>query len=202
MPVVRAGGKSVENEVDGIVALITHLSQGVPPREKDIPRLSTLCKLVLKRAENFYKIVVKTQATIQGAVVWTQQILRGKAGVEYTYDMVAAKMKNDSALTMDEIKPLKQFGWLLNGQQQEQLQQWISDVVKRYSISGDKLCLTEGADDNTKIVAASSSDRSAQRQDLSMASSASSSKKAVAAEEKTVDKKAMMMKFFVRRGST
>ena len=55
---VLASPYSLKDEVDGIIGLITKLSEGRPPRDQDLALLSPLAKMMLKRCEDAYNIMV------------------------------------------------------------------------------------------------------------------------------------------------
>lgn len=195
----------MENEVDGLIAMITHLSQGVPPRDKDLPRLSPLCKLVLKKAEDFCVVSVCRRPLVkQNLDSSNAEQLHGAEALRHIYSEIESKMEKDAAISMQDLQPLKQFSWLLDAEQRAQVQKWVAAVAKRYTSSGNNLCIADSTQASSSgsidIVAASSLQPLQADTNVMPAGkpSGTSNKKQAAVAEKVVDKKAMMLKFFNR----
>ena len=141
--------------------------------------------------------VSEADASKKGGVV-KDKILRGSVALARIFADVAAKMTNNAeAVEMIEIRPLKQFIWMLSGKQQEEVKEWIGQLAKRYKLTAaGQLCITEkSADDlSMSIVASTSSSSSASAStDNPMLTHMPVTKKITKQVEKTVDNKAMMM---------
>lgn len=205
--IVKAGGQAMQSDVDGVLAMISHLSQGVPPRDRDLPRLSDLCKLVLKKAEDIYSIdIAETVEVREMGDRHKYKKLWGAEALKHTYTEVATKMAaSEASVDLKSLKPLKQFIWLLDAGQREKVQEWVATLAKRFKATGaDALSIADGdgvagATESIALVSSASGSASVVVSSAVPANTkASSSKKATVAAEKQVDKKAMMLKFFAK----
>ena len=131
------------------------------------------------------------------------QVLRGSVALHRTFEDLASKMTNaHTPVDMVEIRPLKQFNWLLSAEQRAQVQTWISTIAKRFKASGGMISITEECEHSMVgmgvLVKATASSSSASRSKgvMVMSSKTVIGKKAAAAADKQVDRNAMMLKFF------
>lgn len=194
----------MKNDLGGVISLISNLSVGVPPRETDLPKLSQLCKEVLKRAENFYSATTTRQtAVFLGKPVHEEVKLRGSVALLHTYGVIEGRMlKAPEIVALDDIKPLKQFNFLLDLEQRGKVKDWLDAVIKRLACKSSRLSITGGDEDENALPIQPFSSASSSRASVSMTTAIppkAPKKKEVAAAEKVQDKRAMMLKFFPKR---
>lgn len=134
-PRVLAASYSMQGEVDGIILLITNLNQGRPPKEADIPQLTTLTKQMLKRCEEAFQVVVP-----MGALVGDQalsHILRGAQAIQHLYKEAETQMSQQIVtMSLLDLKPLSQYRWVLTTAQRSQVQEWVRRVATMNAAPG------------------------------------------------------------------
>jgi hypothetical protein len=123
-PLVAAGGGVFDDEIDGIIMHITALETGMPPNTAKMSSFSSLTKLVFKRCENAFSRVVNE--TIDGKKKPTVITLYGAEAVQATYKCVEKRMVDQEAFDFTDLKPLKQFRWLLTAAQIEKVKDWCA----------------------------------------------------------------------------
>ena len=115
---VLASPYSLKDEVDGIIGLITKLSEGRPPRDQDLALLSPLAKMMLKRCEDAYNIMVPNADKSVKNPFGALQKLSGAEAIQHTFEMTKANMNSRaSTMTLEDLKPLNQFHWVLTSTQ-------------------------------------------------------------------------------------
>jgi hypothetical protein len=131
---VLASSTTVQDEVQGIIGHMSNLAESRPPADKDMARFSTLTKQVLKAAEDGFVytsmpdvVTVGKKKTIVGPAVE----YRGAEGIGKLYDQVAKDFADNGldGYTLNHIKPLRQFRWVLLEAQKLQVLEWIKKIT-------------------------------------------------------------------------
>eukprot|EP00972_Heterocapsa_arctica_P007038 1028446-Heterocapsa_arctica.AAC.1 len=109
-------GESFVNEIDGIYDTLQQILSGQPPQDNDIPRFSKLMKAVLQRAALFchYKF---TPAEAKSRGKDAPLNLYGCEAVQFRFKMLEDKKSSDEHFDVQELRPVKQFKWLLEDAQ-------------------------------------------------------------------------------------
>ena len=201
---VLASPYSLKDEVDGIIGLITKLSEGRPPRDQDLALLSPLAKMMLKRCEDAYNIMVPNADKSVKNPFGALQKLSGAEAIQHTFEMTKANMNSRaSTMTLEDLKPLNQFRWVLTPTQRTQLWEWHRIIASAVCVAGGakKALLGKGYDKELSLVStgASSSSRSSGSKgssDLLAQDGAIPTKKTVIETEKRRSDRADILLFF------
>ena len=123
-----AAPPNVAGEIDGVIGMVTQLSEGIAPKEKDIRAFSDLFRLVLKRCEDFH--IVEVFEASPGKLNFAKKLLRGSEAVKHTFLEVQTMMNEGGvAVNLQTLRPLKTFSWVLTAAEQDLLRTWISRVL-------------------------------------------------------------------------
>ena len=195
-----AAPQAAVGEIEGIIGLISQLAEAIAPKEKDIERFSEWYKLILKRCEYFHS----GDFTIQepGKLPFVK-MLRGPEAIRRTFVETSQKILDNAAqVTLESLRPLRTFSWVLSSAEMTTLRSWVSIVLSRVA-RGNKAV----TDDNV-----SASDGVAIINPLGgvyhvggssgSATSASSTKAVKKKNDSGLEQKAMVMKFFYKKGKT
>jgi hypothetical protein len=123
-PLVVAGGGIFDDELDGIIMHITALDNGMPPNTSKMNSYSSLTKLVFKRCENAFSRLV--DAPVEGKKKRTTITVYGAEAVQATYIFIEKRIDAQEGLDFSDVKPLKQFRWLLTAAQIEKVKDWCA----------------------------------------------------------------------------
>ncbi len=206
-PLYAAAPHKLAAEVDGVIAMLVQLADGVAPREQDILAFSDLFKLVLKRCEDFCEIDVPVEVD-KGQLAFARRKLRGAEAVKFIFNEVQQLMEaGGSTVDLTTLRPLKTFSWLLSAPQQGLVRVWIGQVLSKRLQAKGNLAITSCEDtlacQIVKAVPGASSSSSAaasaadplQQPDTKKASAGQKGKKSVPSD----DGKAMVMRFFAKK---
>jgi hypothetical protein len=131
----RILGPSSELEVEAVLDLVSHLSQGIGPRPKDVVAYDAFFLLIIKRVEHFFVKMVPTP----GCIFKSSTRLVGLQAIQAQYDEVALAMSAEDTsptVTMSSLQSLKTWSYLLSLPQQLELKLWISKCIARISSPG------------------------------------------------------------------
>lgn len=126
----------------------------MPPRTKDIPKLSSLAQQALKLSEWFLKVEAKEQGNNpKGTLNWvTTHTLRGRPALMQLHADMTEKMSSTPTQVMqEEFKIFKQYDWLLSEEQRAEVQGWQREVFSRTSLAVRDRQLTDGAGDEQAL---------------------------------------------------
>lgn len=130
-PRVLAAPFSLQDELDGIILMVSNLSHGRPPKEQDIPQ-----KMMLKRCEDSFEITPLGKIA-NGSNSAPVERLRGAAAILYLYNQTKEQMEGGGAgMTLQELKPLSQFRWVLSAAQRAEVQDWLRRVASSSAAPG------------------------------------------------------------------
>lgn len=120
----------VAGEIDGLIGIVSQLNEGIAPKERDMSAFSDLYKLFMKRCEDFHK--VETMGSEPGVLNFVRKTLRGTEAVKHTYQEVMRVMEtNPDSVTLETLRPLKTFAWVLAPSEQQVLRDWVAAAVAR-----------------------------------------------------------------------
>jgi hypothetical protein len=171
---VLASSTTLQDEVQGIIGHVSNLVESKPPADKDMARFSALTKQVLKAAEDafVYTAVPVVTTTGKKSTVGAAVEYRGAEAIGKLYEQVAkdCAANNFDGYTLNHIKPLRQFRWVLLDSQKQEVLEWIKKItaistVGTVSMKSRVLALadeggTHAADSALVAVTASSSSSS------------------------------------------
>ena len=203
-PRVLASAYSLQDELDGVILLMSSVAESKAPRGQDIEQLTELAKLMLKRCEDAYEIVLPSKSkSVKQSLVG--QKLSGSQALMHTFDQLDKTMqKSPATVTMQDLKPLSQFKWLLNAAQKATLSQWYRRVLAKSQGKDCPQALRDGdAGDGLSLVATRASSSSSAMGSMIVAQNlgggsggATKTKKALQQEEKKSSDRADVMQFF------
>ena len=132
-PLCRAGTSDLQGEVRGIIGTIEELSKGRSPRDVDMQKLCPLAKQILKKAEDSYVYArVVYEGSDKGKLkVGKKEMLMGGPAILQLYRDTEQRMKDGVDTDLEDIKPLRQFRWVLNDKQKAQVQEWVRTIAKQ-----------------------------------------------------------------------
>ena len=150
---VVALGHSYLEDLNGIFEMVSHLSSGFPPRSKDIGGLLPLAKEVLKRCEGFLRIKAD-DCPAQFLPMIKDGFLYGGNAVQYQFQQIFNDVGEGRPANPQEIKPLKQYLWLLDVEKQAIVQKWLN-LLSRPVTEGSVKALVDAhvADESAVVVA-------------------------------------------------
>ena len=202
-PRTLAMGSELESEVEGVIDLLTKLSQGIGPRLKDIPDYSPFFQLVMKQVENFYHLdLLPPGGEAPSTPGRGAQRLYGADAVSAQFMRLQAMFESfdGAGVNMSELQPLKAYGWLLTGPQVAQVQEWIGLVTARMlgKGCGNAAVADIPASAGAIVVAQDTTGGfGASGASSSSASASSQTKKALAQDERAAEGRTNMLRFFL-----
>lgn len=129
---VAALGDSYAQEVDGIYDLLQQISSGQPPQDKDVSRFSSLTKQVLQRSALFCRFEVPG-AERKGRGKCSPLVVYGVEAVQQRFNMLQDAAKKGQTMDLQELRPVKQFKWLLEDAQKLTFAQWLRVAIPAHS---------------------------------------------------------------------
>lgn len=126
----RASSPVVQGEVDGVATLLSELSMGISPEEKDIDRFSEFFKSLLKCAEGFYTVKRRASSGVKesdGVLVK----LHGREALLEQFEKICEDFRFGVEVRPAELQPLKTCSWIFCKNERQQVQEWIASAAAR-----------------------------------------------------------------------
>ena len=134
---LAALGSDHHREIDGVVDMVTNIQKGHPPEDKDIPKLSQLCKDALGRCSLFCKYAFTSQEQKKNGKLAAKEIY-GTRALQIHFKALEDKAKSEKGgvVKMEDLRMVKQFKWLLEKEQKVMFYRWLRSALPSHSVSG------------------------------------------------------------------
>jgi hypothetical protein len=213
VPFVVASPATLVGSVANSAIIVKKVLQAEPPSDKELGTYSAFHKKVLDRCANFLR--VQTLGTGKNCLKVTTTLLGKQAMLQLMTRLDAGGEKKDSA-TMDELKPFRQFKWLLTPDDQKKVQNLITEAAKKRRSDLELKALEDqprktlkvshakaGGKDGSKTSAESSDSTALRHVCLALGEATSSSSSAVATglpkKDESETKKRLMSMFLPKK---
>ena len=123
---------ALHDEIDGLIGILSELHCGKPPSNAHIASLADVSKQMLKCVEQRYTVMAIQEKCEDGQLMRLEKVkLTGAAAVQWTYGMIENKLEQEKSVPkdMNDIKPLRQFRWLLKPPQVVKVSEWVRQVA-------------------------------------------------------------------------
>lgn len=210
---VLAARPGLHDEVEGVRDTIENLCIGKPPRDQDMPTLSSMTMQMLKACESSYQldVLVEVQTEKKDVVKKVEKKrLCGAAAIKWAFSVMEERMK-ECAATVDvkSLMPLRQFRWVLEAGQKAQVQAWLRQVMLQKEGAGTvraAMLTAAVAADDLAIIPAGAVQEGGSSSSSALCPIVSPGKKGGSAKDKAahlkvLEDRAQVMQFFTRQKS-
>ena len=191
-----------ENDIIEVNSLLDNMLIGIGPRVDTIPKFSGFVQLCIARMASFFAKDVRVQVASSepGVLKFVtkahENTMYGREAVEYAFRAMEDCMNEKRLMTMNDIAPLKTYGWLLTAEQRGVVSNWAraigAGIIKKGTGLGMQLLDKMGAEaESTAIVPTATFGGSSSSRDMSALSVgpvlSAKGKKASVAKKETED---------------
>ena len=123
-PVTSAAPKNCERELSSCVNLLQDMVENRAPTAADLTKMNQYAMTFVKKCEPFATLM--PEVVTWGKLTTKRERLFGKEAIDYKYEEL---LKDNAKISSDSLKIFRQFKWLLNDAQLNDVDRWIQKAL-------------------------------------------------------------------------
>ncbi len=127
-----AAGPDLQNDVDGILALLGGIQDGVGPTARQLQVYSSFFKMCLKKMENFVTTTVETHlSSKQGQLTLpSKKQLFGLKALQAIMDRTKEDIAAGETKKLKDFQVFRTFDWVLTQEMRDITSKWIQEAIQ------------------------------------------------------------------------